>query len=77
MQPVDITKHPTAKLPFAVLDVAVQLCLLCSMTQYLADRATGTIPQKNMVDYYRQRAQGAEGGFIIAEASLVSQEGHG
>lgn len=40
-------------------------------------RAIDTNPQKNMIEYYRQRGVGAEGGLIIAEGTVISDTGHG
>ena len=40
-------------------------------------RAIDSNPQKNMIEYYRQRGAGSEGGLVIAEATVVSDTGYG
>ena len=37
----------------------------------------GNVPGENMLEYYSQRARGCEGGFLIAEATVISSTGHG
>ena len=37
----------------------------------------GYVPGDNMLEYYSQRARGCEGGLIIAEATVISNTGHG
>jgi len=40
-------------------------------------RAIDSNPQKNMVEYYRQRGAGSEGGLVIAEGTVISDTGFG
>ncbi len=40
-------------------------------------RAIDSNPQKNMVEYYRQRGAGSEGGLVIAEGTVISDTGYG
>lgn len=40
-------------------------------------RATGNVPQDNAIEYYTQRARGCEGGLIITEATVISEDGRG
>ncbi|KAL3157689.1 12-oxophytodienoate reductase 3 [Trebouxia sp. C0010 RCD-2024] len=40
-------------------------------------RAMDSNPQENMVEYYRQRGVGSEGGLVIAEGTVISDTGYG
>lgn len=40
-------------------------------------RAIDSNPQKNMIEYYRQRGKGSEGGLVIAEGTVISDTGYG
>ena len=40
-------------------------------------RAIDSNPQKNMLEYYRQRGKGSEGGLVIAEGTVISDTGYG
>ena len=40
-------------------------------------RAIDSNPQKNMIEYYKQRGQGSEGGLVIAEGTVISDTGFG
>ena len=40
-------------------------------------RAIDSNPQKNMIEYYRQRGVGSEGGLVIAEGTVISDTGYG
>ncbi|DBA72626.1 TPA: hypothetical protein ACH3X2_010374 [Trebouxia sp. C0005] len=40
-------------------------------------RAIDSNPQKNMIEYYRQRGAGSEGGLVLAEGTVISDTGFG
>lgn len=40
-------------------------------------RAIRNVPQDNAIEYYTQRAGGSEGGLLICEGTVISEDGRG